>query len=1026
MDVSRQKRSLLSDEALLNHIPAELNTIFTTQNSPELLDAVAEAALNSALTEDIFTHFEPVFPDIVARWLLNASDGGRKIQIVSAISRILPFAPYLTTFIAHPGAETAHSSQPHTLRLTLDIINEHVATSLSTDDLFTSLLSAWRLINFDPRKYRHLVSASLLQQLCGHDARHIRYLAIRIFCQLLNASDLKLEQLIAEHVGKDEAVMAQVDSEEIDLGFLSLHERLRVKRTLKLRDDRKKILQQDAEPNFHHLTPYVLPYGDVLLPRPAGPIGDSDSLVTTPTTKQNLQNLAGMLQRGESILLHGLPGVGKSSLVHEIAKQLGMYSEMVTLHLNEQTDAKMLIGLYSTDSKPGSFQWRPGVLTTAVREGRWVLVEDLDRAPAEVLSTLLPLIERRELLIPSRGEKIRAAESFRLFGTMRTFKGIRRQDSLENIVGMRFWQSMYVTPLEPTELFDIVTKRFPILHRLVSDILAVYDRLNRLTSNQGFMARGRSIMDRQLSLRDLLKWCRRLQECLLSAGGSSGDEPITETTRHWMYMEAVDCFAGPCNDEEVKQQLGYAIAEEMNLSKDQATHYLTANIPPLEESESYFKIGRVQLKKRKLAHRAQRSKRPFANTVHAKKLLEQIASAVKSEEPILLVGETGIGKTTMVQQLVDTLGHKLVAVNLSQQSEVGDLLGGFKPVNVRSLAVPLKEEFEDLFASTGISASKNQKYLESVGKSFARGQWSKVSKLWKEAPKMFHKIVTELERASLEKTEGRQDDGQPVKRRKTSSKLQNLLDLRPRWDLFARNLEQFDIQTTSGAGTFAFSFVEGNLIKAVRNGDWILLDEINLASSDTLESIADLLTGPAERPSILLSETGEIEKIVAHPNFRIFGAMNPATDIGKRDLPIGIRSRFTELYVHSPDKDLKDLLTVIKTYLGTSSTKHDQAANNIARLYLTTKRMAEEKRLVDGANEVPHFSLRTLTRVLTYVVMVEPMYGIQRAMFEGFAMGFLTLLDRESEKLLIPAHVSLSPRSARRCTETTLTATKAT
>ncbi|MDD0790775.1 AAA family ATPase, partial [Streptococcus pneumoniae] len=113
------------------------------------------------------------------------------------------------------------------------------------------------------------------------------------------------------------------------------------------------------------------------------------------------------------------------------------------------------------------------------------------------------------------------------------------------------------------------------------------------------------------------------------------------------------------------------------------------------------------------------------------------------------------------------------------------------------------------------------------------------------------------------------------------------------------------------------------MVKAVRNGDWVLLDEINLASPYTLESITDLLTGPNERPTILLSETGEIEKIVAQPNFLIFGAMNPATDIGKRDLPIGIRSRFTELYVKSPDKDLKDLLTIIKTYLGNGSNKND-------------------------------------------------------------------------------------------------------
>ena len=60
------------------------------------------------------------------------------------------------------------------------------------------------------------------------------------------------------------------------------------------------------------------------------------------------------------------------------------------------------------------------------------------------------------------------------------------------------------------------------------------------------------------------------------------------------------------------------------------------------------------------------------------------------------------------------------------------------------------------------------------------------------------------------------------------------------------------------------------------------LDEINLASSDTLESIADLFQ---PLPSILLSETGEIDRIQAHPGFRVFGAQNPATEIGRSVTP---------------------------------------------------------------------------------------------------------------------------------------------
>ncbi|TEA19278.1 Midasin [Colletotrichum sidae] len=1008
VDVSVQRSALLNDAIVLEHLPTELLEVIRNHTASNLLDAIAEAALIPQLTDRIFIHFENVFPDICARWLLDPGNKARNGLVLASIARILSSAPYLSEFLQQVMREDlAKTSPPHGPRtLTLRFPDYTAFTPAQGPELLQLLLAAWRLVCFDQRTYGVLVSPTHMQGLFAHKDRAVRYMAIRIFTLLLRAADSKLEALINEHIGAKDAVLADFDGREIDYGFLSLHEDARIKKTARLRrelGDASHTSNQIQPVSPQSLTPFVTCYGGTMLPRPSGPVDKSSSLVLTSTTTQNLETLAGLLKNASPILLHGLPGSGKTSLVHEVAKEFGKHSEMVTLHINEQTDAKMLIGLYSTDSKPGTFSWRAGVLTTAVREGRWVLIEDLDRAPNEVISTLLPLIERGELLIPSRGERIQAANGFRLFATVRTSRGMHGRETLPNLLGLRFWQLLSVhTPTE-TELQDIIHGSHRILHKFTPGILAVYRRLAKPSSGNMPFSSSRGMADRQASLRDLLRWCRRLTATLTVAGCRTGDEPISETTRDWMFMEAVDCFVAGIPDVQAKRHLIFAIAEEMHMAKERVEHFLEAYIPQLEQTDSQFKIGRTTLRKRKdRVNKAALAKKPFASTTHAKKLLEQAAVAVNLGEPVLLVGETGIGKTTVIQQLADTLGHKLVAINLSQQSEAGDLLGGFKPVNVRTLAVPLKEEFEDLFSATGISQSKNQKYLEQLGKCFAKGQWAKVAKLWREAPKMFKKIVEELTRRERERSEAQEDGTQPTKRRKTESKLQSLLELGPRWDQFSRNLAQFEIQLSGGASAFAFSFIEGNIVKAARNGDWVLLDEINLASPDTLESIADLLTGPVETPSILLSETGEIERITAHPNFRIFGAMNPATDVGKRDLPIGIRSRFTELYVDSPDKDVKDLLTIVKTYLRNNSSKDEQAADDIARLYLDTKLRAEQKALVDGANEVPHFSLRTLTRVLTYVNHIAPFYGLRRSLYEGFSMGFLTLLDRESEKLLLP------------------------
>jgi len=46
-----------------------------------------------------------------------------------------------------------------------------------------------------------------------------------------------------------------------------------------------------------------------------------------------------------------------------------------------------------------------------------------------------------------------------------------------------------------------------------------------------------------------------------------------------------------------------------------------------------------------------------------------------------------------------------------------------------------------------------------------------------------------------------------------------------------------------------------------------------------------------EKAQIHLWEKGDEEPIQRHPNFHLFAAMNPSTDVGKKDLPIGIRNR---------------------------------------------------------------------------------------------------------------------------------------
>ena len=59
----------------------------------------------------------------------------------------------------------------------------------------------------------------------------------------------------------------------------------------------------------------------------------------------------------------------------------------------------------------------------AVTEGRWLLVEDINLAPPEVLAALVPLLESRTLHLSQRAQVIRAAPGFQFMASCTTAAG---------------------------------------------------------------------------------------------------------------------------------------------------------------------------------------------------------------------------------------------------------------------------------------------------------------------------------------------------------------------------------------------------------------------------------------------------------------------------------------------------------------------------------------------------------------------------------------------------------------------------
>lgn len=68
---------------------------------------------------------------------------------------------------------------------------------------------------------------------------------------------------------------------------------------------------------------------------------------------------------------------------------------------------------------PGEFSWLAGPLLQSVQAGHWILLEDIDLAPMDVVSVLIPLLESRTLSVPAHGNAVKASPGFQLFATQR-------------------------------------------------------------------------------------------------------------------------------------------------------------------------------------------------------------------------------------------------------------------------------------------------------------------------------------------------------------------------------------------------------------------------------------------------------------------------------------------------------------------------------------------------------------------------------------------------------------------------------
>ncbi len=126
-------------------------------------------------------------------------------------------------------------------------------------------------------------------------------------------------------------------------------------------------------------------------------------------------------------LLKGPTGTGKSRFIEHMAHKLN--TQLITISCHEETSSTDLIGRFII--KGAETVWQDGPLTTAVKEGHILYLDEIAEARPDVIVAIHSLTDhRRELFIDKLGETIKAHEDFMLVasfnpGYQRGFKELK-------------------------------------------------------------------------------------------------------------------------------------------------------------------------------------------------------------------------------------------------------------------------------------------------------------------------------------------------------------------------------------------------------------------------------------------------------------------------------------------------------------------------------------------------------------------------------------------------------------------------
>ena len=557
-----------------------------------------------------------------------------------------------------------------------------------------------------------------------------------------------------------------------------------------------------------------------------------------PTVSKNTLKILRALQiDNKAVLLEGLPGVGKSSLIEALAKMTG--NSLVRINLSDQTEISDLFGAdlpTESGSSIASFSWHDGPFLSALRSGAWILLDELNLATQSVLEGLNACLDHRgKIYIPELNRSFEISQNkTRIFGCQNPPREGGDRKNLPKSFLNRFVK-VFLSEFDLNDLVLICSHQYPSLpQETITKLVEFAVELHREACIEKKW--GYSGSPWQFNLRDLLRWCQAV----------SADSPMASRYAELVFIER---FRMASDREAASHCLSSIIGEQDHLISAADTFYITKDI---------LQIGSAVLQR---SNKSLPSLQRYRLLHSQYEILESLMLCVKNNWLSILVGRSDVGKSSLVNILSDLVGHPLHAITLTSASDTSELLGGFEQTGpfekLASLAHQLVEQVaNDLDAHCGNMQVTSK--LVQLQMRLSRIQDDKLDLKELEAIVEDYQSVT-----------GNED-----------------------WKHRLKSLEEH--------GKIGFEWMDSVLIRAVKNGDWLLLDDANLCNSAVLDRLNSLL----EPNGVLVvgergcsDEDGTVPIVVPHPNFRLFLTINPLHG----ELSPAIRNRGVEIFIDSQD-----------------------------------------------------------------------------------------------------------------------------